>query len=49
MVLVREAVMADWQAWRDIRLLALRTAPDAFSSTYAEQVRLGEVGMTRPL
>jgi GNAT superfamily N-acetyltransferase len=42
MVLVRETVMADWQAWRDIRLLALRTAPDAFSSTYAEQARLGE-------
>jgi GNAT superfamily N-acetyltransferase len=42
MVLVRETVMADWQAWRDVRLLALRTAPDAFSSTYAEQVRLGE-------
>ena len=42
MVLVREAVMADWQAWRDIRLLALRAAPDAFSSTYAEQARLGE-------
>ena len=42
MVLVRETVMADWQAWRDIRLLALRAAPDAFSSTYAEQVRLGE-------
>ena len=42
MVLVREAVMADWQAWRDIRLLALRAAPDAFSSTYAEQVKLGE-------
>ena len=42
MVVVRETGMADWQAWRDIRLLALRTAPDAFSSTYAEQVRLGE-------
>src|SRR5271169_189844 len=42
MVLVRETVMADWQAWRDIRLLALRAAPDAFSSTYAEQARLGE-------
>jgi GNAT superfamily N-acetyltransferase len=42
MVLVRETVMADWQAWRDIRLLALRAAPDAFSSTYAEQVSLGE-------
>ncbi len=42
MVVVRETGMADWQAWRDIRLLALRTAPDAFSSTYAEQARLGE-------
>ena len=42
MVLVRETAIADWQAWRDIRLLALRAAPDAFSSTYAEQVRLGE-------
>ena len=42
MVLVRETVMADWQAWRDIRLQALRDAPDAFGSTYAEQNRLGE-------
>jgi ribosomal protein S18 acetylase RimI-like enzyme len=42
MVLVRETVMADWQAWRDIRLQALRDAPDAFSSVYADQVRLGE-------
>ena len=49
MVLVRETMMADWQTLRDIRLLALRDAPDAFSSTYAEQSRLGEVGMTRPL
>jgi hypothetical protein len=31
MVLVRETMMADWQALRDIRLLALRDAPDAFS------------------
>ncbi len=42
MVLVRETVMADWQAWRDIRLQALRDAPDAFGSTYAEQNRRGE-------
>ncbi len=42
MVLVRETMMADWQACRDIRLLALRDVPDAFASTYAEQVRLGE-------
>ncbi len=42
MVLVRETVTADWQAWRGIRLQALRDAPDAFSSVYADQVRLGE-------
>ena len=42
MVLVRETVTADWQAWRDIRLQALCDAPDAFSSVYADQVRLGE-------
>ena len=42
MVLVREAVTADWEAWRNIRLQALRDAPDAFASTYAEQVKLGE-------
>ena len=42
MVVVRETVTADWQAWRDIRLQALRDAPDAFGSTYADQVLLGE-------
>ena len=42
MVLVRETVMADWQALRDIRLEALRDAPYAFGSTYADQVKLGE-------
>ena len=40
--MVRETVTADWQAWRGIRLQALRDAPDAFSSTYADQVLLGE-------
>ncbi len=42
MVLVRETGMADWRAWRDIRLQALRDAPDAFASTFAEQNILGE-------
>jgi GNAT superfamily N-acetyltransferase len=37
MVLVRKAVPADWETLRDIRLAALRDAPDAFGSTYPEQ------------
>ena len=42
MVMVRETVMDDWQALRDIRLAALRDAPDAFASTYAEQAAFEE-------
>lgn len=42
MVLVRETVLADWQALRDIRLHALRDAPYAFSSTYAREAGLAE-------
>ncbi len=42
MVLVRETVMDDWQALRDIRLAALRDAPNAFASTYEEQVAFEE-------
>jgi GNAT superfamily N-acetyltransferase len=42
MVLVRETVIDDWQALRDIRLTALQDAPDAFGSTYAEQVAFEE-------
>jgi GNAT superfamily N-acetyltransferase len=38
MVLVRNVVPHDWETLRDIRLAALRDAPDAFGSTYAEQV-----------
>lgn len=37
MVLVRTAAPEDWEDLRDIRLAALRDAPDAFGSTYAEQ------------
>ena len=42
MVLVRQTTMADWQALRDIRLLALQDAPDAFASTYARESALSE-------
>jgi GNAT superfamily N-acetyltransferase len=42
MVLVREAVMDDWQALRDIRLEALRDAPTAFGSTYEREALRGE-------
>ncbi len=42
MVLVRETVPDDWQALRDIRLTALRDAPDAFASTYAGEASRGQ-------
>jgi GNAT superfamily N-acetyltransferase len=42
MVLVRETVMDDWQALRDIRLEALRDAPTAFWSTYEQEALRGE-------
>jgi GNAT superfamily N-acetyltransferase len=37
MVLVRETVIADWRALRDIRLEALRDYPAAFASTYERE------------
>jgi GNAT superfamily N-acetyltransferase len=42
MVLVRATTMTDWQALREIRLQALRDAPDAFASTYAREAAFGE-------
>jgi GNAT superfamily N-acetyltransferase len=42
MVFVRETVPGDWRALRDIRLTALRDAPYAFASTYADQAAFGE-------
>jgi GNAT superfamily N-acetyltransferase len=42
MVLVRETVLADWSALRDIRLEALRDHPAAFASTYAGEAARDE-------
>ena len=37
MVTVRATTLDDWQAMREIRLQALRDAPDAFASTHARE------------
>ena len=42
MVLVRATTTTDWQALREIRLQALRDAPDAFASTHAGEAAFGE-------
>jgi GNAT superfamily N-acetyltransferase len=42
MVLVRETVIDDWQALRDIRLEALRDAPYAFGSSYEREAAFVE-------
>jgi GNAT superfamily N-acetyltransferase len=47
MVLVREMVPDDWRALRDMRLAALRDAPDAFGSTYEQQAAFGEADWRR--
>ncbi|HTX28979.1 MAG TPA: GNAT family N-acetyltransferase [Streptosporangiaceae bacterium] len=47
MVMVREVVAADWQALRDIRLEALREAPDAFGSTFGREAAFGEADWQR--
>jgi GNAT superfamily N-acetyltransferase len=47
MVVVRTAAMEDWQVLRDIRLDALRDAPNAFGSTYVEQAASVEADWRR--
>ena len=42
MVLVRAAVVEEWQVLRDIRLAALRDTPSAFGSTYAQALQLAD-------
>lgn len=42
MPLVRETEVADWAVMRDIRLAALQDAPDAFGSTYHQEVSFSE-------
>ena len=47
MVLVREVTARDWEAFRDIRLEALRDAPEAFGSTFAREVVFAEADWQR--
>jgi GNAT superfamily N-acetyltransferase len=42
MPLVRETAIEDWRALRDIRLAALQDTPDAFGSTYQQEVSFTE-------
>jgi GNAT superfamily N-acetyltransferase len=47
MVLVREVIAEDWEALRDIRLEALRNAPEAFGSTYEREAAFAEADWQR--
>jgi len=47
MVLVREVTAGDWEALRDIRLEALRDAPEAFGSAFAREVVFEEADWQR--
>jgi GNAT superfamily N-acetyltransferase len=44
---IREAGADDWQAMRDVRLAALRDAPQAFASTYEREVAFTEADWQR--
>ena len=47
MVLVREVTAGDWEAFRDIRLEALRDAPEAFGSTHRREAAFVEADWQR--
>lgn len=47
MVQIREVGADGWQAMRDIRLAALRNAPDAFASTYEREAAFAEADWQR--
>jgi hypothetical protein len=44
---IREIGAGDWQALRDIRLAALRDAPQAFASTYEREAAFAEADWLR--
>lgn len=44
---IREAGTGDWQAMRDVRLAALRDAPQAFASTYEREAAFTEADWQR--
>ena len=47
MAQIREAGADDWQAMRDVRLAALRDAPQAFASTYEREIAFTEADWQR--
>ncbi len=47
--MIRRLAGADWAAFREIRLMALRDAPRAFGSTASDAEKLGEVEWRRRL
>lgn len=46
-VIISKLPEHEWRKYRDIRLLALKTDPDAFCSTYKEEVALSETEWRR--
>ncbi|HEX9095857.1 MAG TPA: GNAT family N-acetyltransferase [Candidatus Dormibacteraeota bacterium] len=48
-LVIRRLAAADWAAFRDVRLAALRDAPEAFGSTASEAEKLDEAEWRRRL